>query len=289
MAVSLFIPSVWSGAILARLNDESAFLQVANRAYEGEVRNQGDKIKINELGPVTIRDYTRNSTSDLTWEFLEDAQQILEIDQAKYFAFAIDDLDRAQSEPDTMSEAIKNAVWGLRDNIDAALAATHSQAGVTYGSTGAAIDVSSTSLFRSLESIAARLDQYNVPRSGRWMVVPAWFEKKLVMSRITKDQGNPGMIQSATYAGTYFGFNVYVSNNIVNGTLSSTPAASNSKILFGGPEALALVIQVNKIEAVRHPLRFHDVVKGLLLYGYKVVRPTHLGCLTADFTLESTG
>jgi len=283
LAIKHFIPEIWSNQILARLNDASSFLQVANRNYEGEA-SKGNTVKINEVGPVTVNTYTDNSTSDLTWEFLTDAQKELKIDQFKYFAFAVDDVDRLQARPDVMAEAIKNATWALRDNIDAALAATYSQAGVTYGSTGSGIDVNSNAVFKVFNYISHYLDTYNCPKNGRWCVCPPWFYYALLAKKLDVDKGQVrGDLEMGGFRGQYLGYNVYTSNNITNGNVTT-----NAKVMFGGPEALSLVVQMDTVEAVRPSKAFHDLVKGLLVYGYKVVRPNHLATLTCDYTAEST-
>lgn len=286
MSIRNFAPTIWSGRILSRLNEELVFGQVCNRDYEGEITAFGDIVKINELGPVTIRSYTRGSTSDITWEFLQDAQKELKIDQAKYFAFEVEDIDKAQNKGPVVAEASENAMWGLRNNIDEAIAGVYAQAGITVIGTSATsgADIASHNVIRAFSQAQFKLDEANVPAGGRWMVVPPWFAGKMALAGIIRDTSNSGIISSGRIPGNFFGFNVYVSNNVSGGT----PAADNAKILCGYSGSISLAIQLLAVEAVRPAKQFVDLVKGLLVYGYKVVRPATLGVLFCDYTAESS-
>lgn len=289
MSVRNFAPTLWSSRILSRLNDELVFGAVCNRDYEGEIKSLGDTVKINEIGPVTIRSYTRGSTSDITWEFLTDAQKELKIDQAKYFAFEYEDIDKAQNTPGVMAEAQENAMWGLRDNIDAAIAAKYTEAGLVAagsrsGSTITGVDIVANNVIRYMSEAQYKCDEANVPRGGRWMVVPPWFAVKLALAGIIRSTDNVGIISSGRIPGEFFGFTIYVSNNVTNGT----PAADDACVMFGYKGSITLALQLLEVEAVRPAKQFVDLVKGLLVYGIKVVRPGTLGVLYADYTAEST-
>jgi hypothetical protein len=286
MSIRNFAPTIWSTRILSRLNEELVFGKVCNREYEGLVSAYGDTVKINEIGPVTIRSYTRGSTSDITWEYLTDAQKELKIDQAKYFAFQMEDIDKAQNTPGVLAEATDEAMWGLRNNIDEAIAAKYTEAGITVIGTSATSgqDVSSNVLIRCFSNAQWKLDEANVPQAGRWMVVPPWFAQKMVLAGIIRNTDNSAQIMSGRAPVNFMGFNVYVSNNVSGGV----PAADNCKIMCGYSGTIALVVQLLNVEAVRPAKQFTDLVKGLLVYGIKVVRPNTLGVLYVDYTAESS-
>jgi len=286
MSVKNFIPEIWSSNILRGLLDELVYAQVANRSYEGEITAVGDVVHINEIGPITIRDYTDNSTSDLTWEYLEAAAKELRVDKAKYFAFAVDDVDKRQAKGAFMEDAQTRAMWGLRDAIDAALAALHGEALKTIGATSAGEDTPTSAVLYQLTAVQHMLDETNTPANGRWIVVPPWYAWKARMARIVNlgGDGNDKYITTGYMGKTIMGLDMYVSNNVVNGT----PAGDNAKIMAGGPDTLALAVQMMNVEAVRPSKAFHDLVKGLAVYGYKVIRPKNLVCLTADYVAETT-
>ena len=104
MSVANFIPTIWSARLLAHLDKAHVYAALVNRDYEGEIKNYGDTVKINQIGDVTIKDYTKGKDIDDPEELSGD-QNTLTIDQAKYFNFSIDDVDAAQVNPKLMDAA----------------------------------------------------------------------------------------------------------------------------------------------------------------------------------------
>jgi len=94
---------------------------VSNRDYQGEIRKAGNTVKIASISEVTVDDYTKD-TNIGDPESLTDAEQTLLIDQAKYFNFYVDSIDRAQQNVNVLDEAMRHASWQLRDKADAFLA-----------------------------------------------------------------------------------------------------------------------------------------------------------------------
>jgi len=284
MGVGSFIPQVWSAQVLGDLLDSLVYGQVANRDYQGEITQAGDVVKINEIGDITIRDYTRNSTSALTLEYLSDAQKELKVDQQKYFAFEVDDVDAAQARGNYMTEAMRKAAWGLGNAIDEYIAAMHSQAGITLGTTAAGKHVTSSNVTKYIAEIGSRLDAANVPTMGRWIVGPPWFVMALYAAGVNKDTDNSRALQMGPgYYAQFMGFNIFSSNNVVNGAYTD-----GAKIMAGYSGTISLAVQILNTEAFRSTDRFTDVVRGLAVFGAKVVRPTTLYCLSADYDAETT-
>ena len=108
MSVINFIPTIWSARLLAHLDKKHVYAALVNRDYEGEIKNYGDTVKINQIGDINIKDYTKGKDIDDP-EDLSGEQTILTIDQAKYFNFAIDDVDKAQVNPKLMDAAMQRA------------------------------------------------------------------------------------------------------------------------------------------------------------------------------------
>lgn len=117
MSVTNFIPTIWSARLLAHLDKKHVYAALVNRDYEGEIKNYGDTVKINQIGDITIQDYQKGK--DIADpEDLSGDQTILVIDQAKYFNFAIDDVDKAQVNPKLMDAAMQRAAYGMNDVTD---------------------------------------------------------------------------------------------------------------------------------------------------------------------------
>uniref|UniRef100_A0A6M3L0J6 Putative capsid protein n=1 Tax=viral metagenome TaxID=1070528 RepID=A0A6M3L0J6_9ZZZZ len=280
-------PEVWAGQLLSRLRNALVFRNVVNMDYEGEISGFGDVVKINEIGPITVNSYNSTSTGSLTVQSLSDAQKLLQINQAKYFAFWIDDVDTAQIKPKVMDEAMQESAHAMGSNIDQYIAAMWTEAGLTVGGTSSTgQDITSTNVLKYLSIAQQKLDENNVPESGRWMVVPPWFAHKLVLNRIVQDTSNSAVLASGLLGRGLYGFDIYKSNNVVNGT----GTGQNSRILCGYRGSISLAVQVTKLETARPSLSggFKTLVKGLVVYGAKVVRPATLGVLHADYVAEAT-
>lgn len=279
MALDNFIPAVWSARLLANLYKSLVYGQVGvvNREYEGEISDVGDSVRINAIGPVAIGTYTKNTNISAP-ETLTDAQTALIIDQSRYFNFQVDDVDRVQQKPKVMNDAMREAAYALGDAADQVIAGLHSEASTSnlLGSTVSPKTISAaTDAYEYLVDLGVLLDQSNVPSQGRWAVVPPWYHGLLL-----KDDRFVGVATASAeqalrngQIGEAAGFAVMKSNNV---PVSST----DYKVMAGYVGAISFAEQISKVEAYRPELRFADAVKGLHLYGAKVVRPAGLAVLT---------
>lgn len=275
MSVTNFIPELWSRRINQKLRESLVFGSVVNTDYEGEIGSGGDTVKINSIGDVSIGTYVPNSTS-ITPEQLNDYQTTLAIDQKKYFAFKVDDVDRAQVNANVMDEAMQSAAWGLKNAADEYIAALYTDAGNTITST--AID--STNALAAVLTLGQYLSQENVPEDGRWLVIPPWFKTKLLLAKaLVTDNGAAADAFTNGKVGRVGGFDLYESNNISND-------GTTYYIMAGTKKAISFAAQVNKVEAYRPEASFSDAIKGLYVYGAKVVYPDALAVLTATVGSE---
>lgn len=278
MSLQNFIPTVWSARLLQNLRKTMVYGQsgVINREYEGDISSFGDRVKINSIGAVTISDYTKYT--DLTApETLTDAQRILIIDQAKYFNFLIDDVDKAQMNPKIMENAMQEASYGLSDIVDKYIASFYIEATGAIGTDASPIAPTADNAYEYMVDAGTKLDEANVPRSGRYVVVPPWFYGLLLKdARFVHSTAMGDSVLRNGEVGKAGGFDVFLSNNVPN------TAGAKYKIIFGHPMAMTFAEQINGVEAYRPEKRFGDAVKGLHLYGAKVIRPEALCVLTAN-------
>ncbi|MDO6355118.1 P22 phage major capsid protein family protein [Caloramator sp. CAR-1] len=279
MSLNNFIPQIWSARLLENLRKNLVFGQagVVNRDYEGEIRAYGDTVKINSIGPVTVADYTKNTDINPP-ETLSDAQRTLVIDQAKYFNFLIDDIDAAQQNPKVMDAAMAEAAYALADKADQYLASMYVYAGSTIGNDTTPIIPTASTAYEYLVDAAIKLDENNIPRSNRWVIIPPWFYGLLLKDdRFVKaGTATSDQVLRNGEVGQAAGFTVYLSNNVAN------TSGTKYKIMAGHPMAITFAEQINKVEAYRPEKRFADAVKGLHLYGAKVIRPEALVVITAN-------
>lgn len=274
MAVGAFIPVIWSGTMLRFLDKALVFAQpgVVNRDYQGEIAAYGDTVKINQLGPVTVGDYTKNSDISAAQTLTAD-QLALVIDQAKYFNFQVDDVDQAQQNPKIMATAMQRAAYAVADSIDQRVATVIS-AGVASGNILTAdTSMATADYYDHLVELGVKLDEANVPSIGRWTIIPPWYHGGLLKDdRFVKaptpmgdDALRNGVVRRAA------GFDIMVSNNC------NQPSANTTYDITAGVDmGTSFASQIIELEAYRPQLRFADAIKGLTVYGVKVILPAVL-------------
>ncbi len=273
MSVNNFIPEVWSARIFQSLRKRLVFGDVVNRDYEGEIRERGDSVKINAVGPVTVAPYVKNTTS-ITPETLNDSQQTLQIDRSYYFCFEVDDIDQRQAQGDLLSAGMDNAAYALADEMDQYIASLYDQASNITAST----PVNSLNAYECLLSLGQALDEANVPEEGRWCIIPPWLKTKLLIAEAIVENTTNEAFQNGRIA-RCAGFDLRVSNNVNND-------GTDYYIMAGVNRAISAADQINNVEAFRPESAFSDAVKGLHLYGAKVVDPDCLAVLDATVLAE---
>lgn len=280
MAVTNFIPQVWSARLLAHLDKAHVLTNLVGRDYEGEIRQYGDTVKITQIGDITIKDYVTNTDIDDPQE-LTTEQQLLVIDQQKYYAFQIDDVDAAQARASLADAAMQRAAYGLADVADrwlASLMAAGADEGNQIGSDAAPVALTADTAYNYLVRLKVILDKRNVPTEGRWVLVSPEYHGLLLQDH--RFVGTGGAAAEAAlgngYIGAAAGFCVYLSNNLPNNL-------GAQKVLASYAGATSYAEQILKTEAYRMEKRFADAVKGLHVYGGKVTRPAAIAVLTAAF------
>lgn len=345
MAIQYFIPEVWAAGLLGVLDKSLVYAGDAcsNRDYEGEISAFGDTVHITSISDPTISTYTKDTNlSDP--EALTDAEQLLVIDQAKAFNFAIDDIDKAQARNSgaLMNEALRRAGFGLRDKADQLAAGRMARgAGNALGVVDA---TTATNVYDALIVPAGvKLDEANVPEEDRFLVVdPATHGKLRLDGRFIKvNEAGDNRGLRAGYVGEAGGFKIYKSNNAptaaraitdtitvattaktltgaagtfsqgdvgltvagtritggskiasVNadgsvatmdtngasaGTQTDTVLSGANKVAVAGSRiAHSFAEQILEVKAYSPEKRFGDALKGLHVYGSKVVRSTSL-------------
>lgn len=298
MSVKNFIPTVWSKKIQDDLELKCKLVDNCNRDYEGDVKHAGS-VKILGVGEPTISEY--NGSKDLEYEEMSDRGQTLYIDQANSFGFLVDDVDKAQSVPGLKEKYQEKAVHGLAVKRDSYVAKLiqfskyretrdtepvsgkkyYTKAGFTYTEVAApAGDVSelgyyeefdnvSTAVNLTQEAVKAGIDdaivklrERNFDEEGVIEISPAVYNV-FKNCLITLSTNNPELIRKGV-VGVYDDFNVVMSNNMAKD-------ATHVYCDVRGKKAVAFAGQINEVEALRHPFRFKDIVRGLDTFGAKVI------------------
>jgi N4-gp56 family major capsid protein len=284
MAVDLFIPEVWAAELLTTLPRKYVFAQsgVVNRDYEGEIAAFGDTVHIGTLTDPTISTYVKNVTV-INPETLTTADETLLIDQSKYFSFEVDDVDARQVRDDgqLLTKAADRSADGLAKAADTFISGLMvANAGTVLAAADAATPDAAYRLVRRLK---IALDKNDIPFAGRFLIVaPEFYGLLLGDNRFINAQayGSTDPIRNGE-VGSILGFAVMLSNTIPAGTAGTGTEVSNF-VVAGHGIATTFADQINKVEAYRPESSFGDALKGLHLYGARVVRPEALAIVDVD-------
>ena len=287
---SFFLPSIYSKKVLNFFRKSSVVEAITNTDYAGEISAYGDSVKIIKEPVISVYDYTRGS--DTTQTKLTDQELTLVVDSAKAFKFIVDDIETKMSHVNFKEVASSSAAYALKDSFDAAVianmfsglsssspdhvlgadSATALGAGVYDGA--GAVDLGTSGETDPLDLMArmARLlDEQNVPEEGRWFVAGPDFYEQLSQSgskllSVDYNAGQGSIRNGLVSSGKLRGFSMYKSNNIA--------ATSNAtgKCLAGHISSTATAQTIISTEVLRDPSSFGDIVRGLHVYGSKVLR-----------------
>lgn len=267
MSTANFVPTIWDAAFLKEREPKFNGIKGCYRKFEGSIKQKGDRVKIKAIGDITVNDYTKNNfDTGLSLQTIDDQSTLLEITQSKYYNFAVDSVDEAQADADIMKEAMRKA--GLKQNnlADKFIYSFHAEAGNTITNNA----VTSLNVTNVITSGLVKLWENDVPEGTeiRLEVSPAIYEK-LILAQVLKDTDNSKVLMNGK-VGSYLGCDIYLTNNL---TLSSNV----NYCLMRTTEAIAYAEQLTKIQAGDLGQKgFGDYVKGLMLYGAKVIKPKEL-------------
>lgn len=307
-----FIPTLWSSKLNAKFYAATVFGEIANTTWEGEISGMGDKVIINQIPDVAISTYTPGA--GLSYQVPTPSTLELQIDKGKYFAFQVNDLLAMQSQPKLMDVFSNDASMQMKIQIDsnviyntftgAAAANKGGTAGAKSGNynlgsegTPFQLAASSTSAVALITSLAAVLDEQNVPETDRFLLISPADRQALMNSNMSQAYitGDSQSILRNGKVGVIDRFTVYVSNQLpwlaASGTqwqpgagaatepslISATANANKRRAIIAGHKAgITFASNMTKMETVRNPSDFGDFVRGVNVYGFKVVKPEAL-------------
>ena len=269
MAITNFIPTIWSENLYRSLDRQYIGVANCSRDYEGEIKNLGSSVKICGVGSINISDYTKNSDM-LAPQTLNDTVKELVIDQAKYFNFQIDDIDKAQSTPKLMEAAMRVAAEGLASTADAFVFDYISQNALHYTDHGMP---TASNILDVIINARQKLYEFNVSDQQEIVLeVPPQVATMILKSKITLSSDNNAALENG-YLGSFAGCKIFVSNNMPP---ENSDFPENLYCLMRTKRAVAFAEQLSEIIAYRPEKRFADAVKGLHLYGAAIVYPDEL-------------
>jgi len=281
-----FIPEKWASALIQKVRPVNVGMAVcANTDYEGDIKNFGDTVQVRTAGRITMQPYARGQT--IAYETLAPTKESMTINDAASFAFAVDDLDDAQSDIDIYDAYTKEAAVTVNEWIDTKIFSFVKDADDrnVIDSSGSAIDVTSsgagTAVYELLVKAAFNLNNLNVPQAGRWAVVTPYVvsllaqdTKYLVRSTsmgdavVTSAASGFNAATAPNFVGRIAGFDLYWSNNLP--LQSGSGATATYFAPYGQGRPISYASQLQKVERIRRQDTFADAVRGLLLHDGKV-------------------
>ena len=292
-----FIPEVWSGKLIENFYDATVLAAISNTDYEGEIRTMGDTVNIRTQPNITIREYVKGQ--NLVVENPDSPKLQLLIDKGEYFSCVEDDIDRVQSDIKLMDMWSKDASEQMKIKIDQrvltdmlpgigafnkGLTAGQQSASFNLGTTASPLTVTkdgaggTTSVIDLIVDMGTVLDEANVPESDRFLVIPAKMagivkKSELKDASLTGDGVSPmrngrlGMIDR---------FTLYVSHNL-------NVSSGKTSIVAGHKMGFTFASQMTEMETLRAQSTFGNIVRGLQVYGYQVVKPEALSQAVVTF------
>jgi hypothetical protein len=268
---SAFIPQIWSQKLSNMLEKNCVMMQCVNRNWEGEISQQGDKVKIITPAEVSVSTLT---TDSITYSALTPTSQELVINQKKFFAFKIDDVAKAQTNADIMEAHLNNAKKAIEVVQDSYILGLHTDvpSANIVGTTANPVTLSKTTIYENFVNLALKLKNADAVSTGvrPWVVINPTIESYLLQSSEFISAYNVADTTLREGAiGRIAGMDVLVSTNL-------TAVDSKYYVLAGTNEAITFASQLAKIESLRDKDSFSDLVRGLYLYGAKTVQPKAL-------------
>lgn len=279
-----FIPEIWSGKLIENFYDATVLAAISNTDYEGEIRNMGDTVNIRTTPEITIKTYVKGQT--LSVENPDKPKLQLVIDKGEYFACVEDDVDKVQSDINLMDTWSKDASERMKIKIDQRVltdilpdisasnkgaSAGRISGNIDLGTTASAIAITKTNVLEYLVDIGTVLDEANCPEGNRFVVIPAKMAGMIKKSDL-KDAsltGDSVSILRNGRLGMIDRFTVYMSHNLY-------VSSGKFSIIAGHKMGFTFASQMTNMETIRSESTFGNIIRGLQVYGYKVVKPEAL-------------
>ena len=283
-----FIPEIWSGKLIENFYDATVLAAISNTDYEGDIRQMGDTVNIRTTPEITIQTYVKGQT--LAVENPDKAKLQLIIDKGEYFACVEDDVDQVQSDIALMDMWSKDASERMKIKIDQRVLTdllpdvSANNKGQTAGAISGNIDLgvagtpealTKSNVIDKIVDMGTVLDEANCPEGDRFLVIPAKMaglikQSDLKDASITGDNQSPlrngrlGMIDR---------FTVYVSHNL------KKTSGGEFSVIGGHKMGFTFASQMTNMETIRSETTFGNIIRGLQVYGYKVVKPEALATM----------
>jgi len=272
------IPVIFAATLLEELKNKLVFGKIAFKKHSGEIKEKGDRIKLKGYGGVTINDYNPGDPTwdaahpnGITYEEPEAAAMFLDVDHAKDYGIKLHDITELQSDPAAREHYAKEAGYGLEQEVDKYIAGLYTQS--AFGSYVLKHTGMTTALITSyIGELGLRLKHVNV--DDKWIAFPPWVSLKLQLAGIVQAEDLKGELKNG-FIGKILHFDMYESNNCPELT-PATAGRRRNIISAGSYQSIAFVDQMTEAESLRSQGYFADLIRGLHVWGARVIKPKEL-------------
>lgn len=281
MAISNFLSTKWSAFVELAAQETSIASRITGGQYQADATGT-TAVKAATVGDINIIDYT-NDTDLSALQSLTDSAITINLNQKKAFNYSIDDVDNAQSTADFSPAALTQGAKGLALSADAYVMGLYSDAGIPaankIGAVGTSIALTAANVDEYIYQMKEKLDEQNAG-PNRWLVVPSWVMSLLALNGLgiqLADTDKADVWRTGEVM-VYAGFNIIQSNQIkAVGT-----GSDEYQIMAFTDRAIPMCANVQKVEALRNPSKFGDIVRGLYVFGASVAFPKEVVVLSAE-------
>ena len=300
-----FVPTLWSSKLNRKFYLATVFGEISNTDFSGEISGLGDKVVINNIPTIAISDYSIGS--GLAYAVPTPNTIELVIDRAKSFTFQVNDILVHQSKPNLMETFSNDAAQQMKIAIDRAVIKGDSAAkpgiwndvpainqgatagaitgGYSLGTATTPITLTGSNVLQTMTALSGVLDEQNIPETDRWLVIDPLTRNLLMQSNLAQAQfmgDDKSMVRNGKI-GVIDRFTVYVSNQLpyaaagqdyFGGVAGGT--AKRRVLMAGHKSAITFASQMTKMETLRNPSDFGDLVRGLNVFGFKTLLPQAL-------------
>lgn len=275
MSVENFKPTLWEGALLANFHSTS----VARALSIQPTSINGEKVIFNKVGAGTIKDYE----GKVEWDEVNTPKVEMTFPEKKYFAFSLDDVDKAQLKADVMratTDEHSSLLAELNDTYFFKTLADGAAAGNAIGSASSKKKLSSLNVYDYIVDLGVVLGKQKVPKANRFVTVDS--EVLGLLSKDKRFTSNPKVLANGVVEGQ-------IINNMQVVCSEEKPAG---KIIAHYKGAIGFAMQLSEMEAMRLQNAFADGIRGLEMYGAKVLRDNaiallHYSVVPTDETVQT--
>lgn len=271
------IPIIFSAKILTVIEDKLVFGKIATKEYQGDISEKGSRVQIPGIGDVTINEYDDTAGTPVSYEAPKDSAIFLDVDKAYYYGIVIGDIKKKQSQIDFLNPYAKKAGYGLDKKVDTFIAALYDQTATAAAYvTDATVDTYSVA--STIGELWDACEGVNVDK--KWIVLPSWMVLKLLLAGIVQANDLKGELKNG-FIGKVLNFDMYQSNRC-----KALAGTKHHAIMCGSYDSIAFVQQILESEVIRLESRFADAVRGLHVWGSRVIKPKELFYADVTYAAE---